>query len=107
MGTERPVARREIPIACSLDASQQAERQGEFRAVMEAALIDRRIDDRGAVVRFRASPGVEDAIRDLSTQEHECCPFLDFDIASQDDVVVLRVIAPAEARSVVQALLGG
>ena len=89
--------RVEMPLACSLGAAEQVEREEEIRGLFERALTGRRREPRSLELRFRGEEGVEEAVRDLARRERECCPFLEIAVAERGGEVVVRVSAPDPA----------
>ena len=84
---------RELPLACSLDGAQFAERAKRWRAL--GATAAERGDDS---VRLTFPAAAEAELRELVRLEGECCPFLDFAIEPGRDAVQLLVSGPtAEA----------
>jgi hypothetical protein len=81
------------PHACSLSPSERAGRGAEFRALADAALVNR--ERRDGVVRlgFRDEPAVRATVEDLMRRERECCPFLDFRVVAERGVVTLEIAA--------------
>jgi MerR family copper efflux transcriptional regulator len=96
--------RESIPLACSLSAGDQAGRRLEFGAILDRGLLARERTARGIRLRFRASPGLQQDLVELTNREKECCPFFDFRIESLEGEIVLEVGAPPEARPIVEHL---
>jgi hypothetical protein len=94
----------ELPIACTLSAAEQARRVASSKAVMTGSLLDSAITERGASMRFRID--AEADLRRLIAAESECCPFLDFELRTEDGHLQLNVEGPAEARPVIVELFG-
>jgi hypothetical protein len=93
----------ELPLACSLTADQQVERQEEFGELARRALTDRRREPGRVVLSFRAEPGVAEQVDDLARRERECCPFLELSVERADGVVALSIGAGADAQPVLDA----
>lgn len=72
----------DVPIACALDAGQQADRTREFATLFGRSLIGRDRTPSGIRFRFAAVPGVEEAVRDLARREQQCCGFFGFTITA-------------------------
>lgn len=89
-----------MPIACSLDAADMAERGDEF-AGLPALSASRTA--RGITVLFARD--AEAAVRDFVRRESECCPFLDFAIAVEDGGVRLDIDGPDDARPILDAFV--
>jgi hypothetical protein len=96
--------RESIPLACSLTAGDQADRRLEFGHILGRGLLAREDTPSGIRLRFRASPGLEQSLLDLTSREKECCPFFDFRIEANRDELLLEVSAPPEARPIVDRL---
>ena len=84
-----------MPIACTLTATQMADRRAEMAAIGRAALLGAR-----AVVRFRADAETRRRLEAIVAAEAECCAFLDLALRDQDDALALTIGAPPEARPV-------
>jgi hypothetical protein len=95
--------REPIPLACSLTAEDQAERQLEFATLAESVVAGERTED-GARFHFRRAPGFAERLTDLTRRENQCCPFFDFRIKIVGDEILLEVGAPPEARPIVERL---
>lgn len=92
---------RELPIACSLDASQLAERTERWHALAEHALISVDQTDAGVRQRYRGGAAIEAELRELVALEAECCPFLALTVRRADSELHLEVSGPPEAAEIV------
>jgi hypothetical protein len=94
------------PIACSLSASDYRERLAAITEVGASSLIN--VDERLAetVMRFRFSSESRDKLQTIVSKEAECCAFLDLSLTTSNDELVLRLVAPDEARPIVDDLVG-
>ena len=97
---------KELPIACSLDAAQLAERKERWRALEEHALISTERTENGARQRYRGGAAIEAELRDLVALEAECCPFLDLRVERVHAETFLEISGPPEAAQVVDELVG-
>jgi hypothetical protein len=97
---------KELPIACSLDAEQLAERKERWRALAEHALISAERTDEGVRQRYRGGAAIEAELRDLVALEGECCPFLDLQVERVDAETWLDVSGPPEAAQIVAEFAG-
>jgi hypothetical protein len=95
----------ELPIACSLDATQLSERLGEMSALGDAALVDARTKPLHAELRFAAGGGVRERVEAIITAESQCCSFLSMGVSEAPDLVLLTVDAPAGAELVLAELV--
>jgi hypothetical protein len=64
--------------------------------------IARERTEHGLRLEFGEPPGFESELARLVQQEEECCPFLHFRIDAGANALALDVIAPPEARSIVE-----
>lgn len=94
----------DIPIACSLDAADLADRTGEVRRLAARALVGRERMPEGQVLRFRDSGGIEAELRDVIAREKACCPFFEFALERRDGELRLEVRAPEAARPLIDSL---
>jgi hypothetical protein len=93
-------------IACSLDAKDQPARLAEWRELLSGATAHEETPE-GVRYTFVADEHGEQRIRDLSAAEHECCPFLEFDVAHRADEVVLTVSAQPDALDALRFVFAG
>jgi hypothetical protein len=91
-------------IACSLNASQAAERAEHTAALAARALRAREDLARGERLRFEAGSDIETALREVIAAEGECCPFLGMELRRGHDELVLEITGPPEARPIISAL---
>jgi hypothetical protein len=87
-----------IPIACTLNAGEQANRRDEW-----GAMLARATERKGNVVTFPRSVAGE--LADLIAREADCCAFFTFRMTVSHDELVLEVEAPPEAAELVTALI--
>ena len=81
---------RDLPLACSLDATALEERLAEMRAVGREALLATEPD---GVMRFRATAETRERLERILAAEGECCPFLDLDLREEQGELRLTVRA--------------
>ena len=92
---------RTAPIACSLNASEAGGRLAEWRAELAGAA-------RQAVhagVRLTVPAARAGALAELAAAEQRCCPFFDFVLELDGQVVHLEARAPDGGAEVLAALL--
>jgi hypothetical protein len=91
------------PIACTLDSSEVPERIARW------AELARHVTERTAIpdgVRVRFDRTVTPAlVTDLAADELACCGFLTFSIRLAPGTITLDVLAPDEARDLLDVLL--
>ena len=102
---DRTAGGDDIPVACSLTASDYAARQDEIEAIGREGLL--RVE-RGSTrpdLVFREDPTIRHALERVIDAEAECCPFLSFSMRSRGSELVLSIEAPESAEPVVRDLL--
>ena len=82
-------------IACSLNATEKAERRDQMRAA----------DLLGARVQLRFPETDRKRLERIVAAEAECCPFLTMKMVEEDDALVLDVTAPKGAEAVLAAMV--
>jgi hypothetical protein len=92
----------EIPIACTLSATDYRARLAEIAALSREAL--RQVERRGLTLDLRYAPEAAARVRQLVEQERTCCAFLQFDLEESAHEVRLLVTAPPAAADVVPDL---
>jgi hypothetical protein len=101
----------DLPIACSLSASEMPRRLTEIAALGRQSLLGSETTERSALLRFRADPDTRDRLAAIVAAESECCAFLTMRLRDTPDAVVLAIEAPAGAEPVlgdlVSAFAGG
>jgi hypothetical protein len=93
----------EIPIACTLSATDYRDRLAQIAALSRDAL--RHVERRGLTLDLRYAPEAAARVRQLVEQERTCCAFLQFDLQESADEVRLLVTAPPAAADAVPDLL--
>jgi hypothetical protein len=92
------------PIACTLNAADQAARAAETADLARRALRSReRIAD-GTRLTFAPGAETERRLRGLVAAEAECCPFLRLDLRPAPDALVLDITGPPEAEPIIAEL---
>jgi hypothetical protein len=96
---------QELPIACSLSATDAQTRKARWEAVAGAALLESERTAAGARQIYRGDADVELELAELIDLEAQCCAFLDFQLSREEGRLVLDVSGPPEAAEIV-ALFG-
>ncbi len=91
---------RTAPIACSLNASEAGGRLTEWRAMLAGA--ERR--DVPGGVRLTVPASRAGALAELAAAEQRCCPFIDFVLELDGQVMHLEARAPDGGAEVLAAL---
>jgi len=93
----------ELPIACSLSATELRERLADMSAIGKRSLLAADVNGSRAVLRFRPRAGEQLAA--IVAAEAECCAFLRMKLDDASDAVRLTIEAPAGAESVLHDLV--
>ena len=94
--------RSEIPIACTLTGGSYQARLDWIAELARDGL--RSHVRRDLVLELRYAPAVVERVREMVRKEQECCGFLTFTLAPDDDGVTLTIAAPDRARGTVDEL---
>ena len=80
-------APHDAPVACDMTAAEDslAERMAEYRRLFDHALVARESTDSSTTFRLATRPGVQEWVLDLVRREAACCPFLSYEVDTQDD----------------------
>jgi hypothetical protein len=95
----------ELPIACSLSASELPVRLAELANLGRAALLDVRHDGTQAQLRFAAGVEVRVRVDAIVAAETHCCAFLEMRVSDDPDAIVLSITAPEGAEVVLAELV--
>jgi hypothetical protein len=95
----------ELPIACSLKATELPARLAEISTLGDDALIDVHRAPGHAELRFAAGDGIRDRVEAIVHAEADCCAFLNMEVRDEPDLVVLRITASADADLVLAELV--
>jgi hypothetical protein len=93
------------PEACTLPTAQRPLRLAEFDDLFVTALRgQQRLSP--TRLRWRLDPAIEEAARDLTDRERQCCSFFTFIVACAEGAVRLDVQVPDAHVDVLDALAG-
>lgn len=81
------------PIACTLSASDLADREGAWRKLLGSGLLQR--DQVPGGIRLSPEPGAADALIQLIDLERECCAWIKFEVGA-GSVVTLTADSDGE-----------
>lgn len=95
----------DLPIACTLTATEYPQRLAEMRAIGEAAMVNADTQPARAVLRFAAGAGIRERVDAIVAAESQCCSFLDMAVTDEPDTVVLTIEAPEDAELVLAELV--
>jgi hypothetical protein len=94
------------PIACSLTPEEMPERVAEIEALGRDALLGSAPGERSFAFRFRPDPDTLARVEAFVAAESQCCAFLGFEIAREDDATILTMTAPPGGEQVLRELAG-
>jgi DNA-binding transcriptional MerR regulator len=93
------------PIACILTGADQQTRIQEWAGLL-AAVTRRENVEGGVRLVLPADPDLIAQAARLASLEQQCCRFFDFTINLSADTAMVTVLAPAEARDLLDAVFG-
>lgn len=97
------IPQRSDEVACTLGRAATADRVAAWRALCAAGVRE----DIAGGVRLRFPASLAEIARALVEREAACCPFLDFELASEGARVRLDVTSTAKGSEPVVAVLTG
>lgn len=103
--TEVRHVHRHLEVACNLGGAESIARLARWQSLRDRSGLGAEPTVGGARLWLRAE--VAPLVYELVEQEAECCGFLDFEVASEDDRVRLDVTSPVPEGVRVAALLAG
>jgi hypothetical protein len=94
-------------IACSLTTAELRDRQAGLLAQFSVAVLKTEELPEGYAFHRPGERSSIDRIAELIAAERECCPFLTFEVAAQDNMgpLIVRVTGPAGAKEFVSTIL--
>jgi hypothetical protein len=95
----------ELPIACSLSASELPARLAQIAQLGRDALVDVELSGTYATLRFAAGAGVRERVTSVVAAESACCAFVAMKVSDKPDAVVLDITAPEDAELVLHELV--
>jgi hypothetical protein len=95
----------QLPIACSLSATELPLRQAQMARLGRDALVGATVAGRHAEVRFEARSGVCERVERVAAAERRCCAFLTIRVEESRGEVRLIIDAPDGAELVLEELV--
>lgn len=86
--------RGELPVACTLGASEGPSRLQRWQHLHEVAIPVAQLTNGELEVRYQSGPGVLAELRDLVAEERVCCAFVSWAVTEDSGQPVLRVTSP-------------
>lgn len=77
-----------LPIACSLEEQELADRVSAWASLFEESLIHRSSSATGVRIQLRSAPDVLQRLEELIELEAKCCAWMSFTIAGEDELTV-------------------
>jgi hypothetical protein len=97
--------RPEAAVACLLTQADLGQRQERWLHLGECAFIGSVITDNGLRLIFRAAPGIETELKELTALERDCCAFATWSLHDHGDELALGVSADSiDGIAAVQAM---
>ncbi len=94
---------RDPRVTCALEEAAAAERLAAWRVLRDGAEVEEVVDG----VRLWLRSTLRDAALELTALEARCCPFLDFELATEGDRLRLDVTSPAPGAAPAVAAITG
>jgi pentose-5-phosphate-3-epimerase len=85
---------RDLPIACSLDASALEQRLAAIAEVGAESLVEHVEESGRHVLRFQRDARSRERLEGIVAAEAACCAFLDLSLDDDGDHLILSVAAP-------------
>ena len=85
-----------LPIACSLDATDQSSRRQEWQRLLEEALVERAPVSAGVRMMFVSNPESLAMIERLIALERDCCAWIDWTIRPAGASLTVEATAGTE-----------
>jgi hypothetical protein len=94
----------QIPIACTLSEADRMNRGDEWHQFLAANVVESIRSDSSVRLRLADGDDVITTAVNLARREKSCCAFFEFNLELLPDEVWLRVEAPPEAASILDAV---
>lgn len=91
------------PIACTLAPGDYADRLALIGDLRKRMLLGSRREGRQLILSFRAE--AESDVEELARREKECCGFLTFSVARNNEQITLTITAPTGAETMLDNAL--
>src|SRR3954451_16729410 len=95
----------ELPIACSLSATELPARLAQIAELGRDALVNVELSGTHATLRFAAGAGVRERVTSVVAAESACCALLAMRVSDEPGAVVLDIPAPEDADLVLRELV--
>lgn len=85
-----------VPVACTLDGREFAEREVSWQDLAQRALVDATATTGGVRLRYRPAPGVQDDLEALAAGERACCRWASWAVTADDGAIVLEATSEGD-----------
>jgi MerR family transcriptional regulator, copper efflux regulator len=96
----------ELPIACTLEGSDGAERLARWKKLSANGEPTVRRGAHELVVLYPSGWAVRDELEALAAAERRCCSFADWEVTQAADHVALRVRSDTDGLAAIAAVFG-
>ena len=96
-----------VPVACALTSADLAAQTDRWGQLITQAMTVRTETAHGVRLSFRPEPGVEEELRALVAVEVECCPWADWTVETNAQLVVLDVRSTGEGIAALHSMFTG
>ena len=94
----------ELPIACTLEAREGAERLVRWKALLERSVLELRREPDQIVVCVAQAPGIVAELGALVAAERACCPFVEWRVVEHERWHELQIHGTADGLDVIAGL---
>jgi hypothetical protein len=106
MGEDKISRFDELPIACTLGATDGVARLARWRALSDARMSVRRTPNE-LFVLYQSRGDVHEELEALVAAERECCSFAEWEVTRDAEHVELRIRSDAEGLTAIVGAFGG
>ena len=96
-----------VQVACALTSADLAAQKDRWGQLTAQAMTVRTETAHGVRLSFRPEPGVEEELRALVAVEVECCPWADWTVETNAQLVVLDVRSAGEGIAALHNMFTG
>ena len=86
----------ELPIACTLEAREGAERLVRWKALLDRSVLELKREPDQIVMRVARAPGITAELDALVAAERTCCPFVEWQVVEHDGWNELQIRGTSE-----------
>ena len=94
-------------LTCTLNEAENRQRRQFVRQSLFPKILHRREMTSGLQLVFEDSQSLRPAVEQFVALERQCCGFLNFDLASKREGLVLTIEGPAGARQILTKFTDG